>query len=168
MFRVKYDQTISWLKIEPKGFCALLIIFFSVLLAINYSIISASILCLLNINLPDTGYQNIQSINLMLVLIVFANAMKEEILFRLPLAFLTKCNCKNEIVITSAIFSSVLFGFIHGSLSHIFVQGVVGFCFCFLFLKCGGWQNNFAKALTATTGAHFLLNMFYLLSPTIH
>lgn len=61
-------------------------------------------------------------------------------------------------VIAIAIISSIDFGIRHGGPGHIFFQGVLGFMWCILFLKCGGNQKRFTKALGVTTTNHFLYN----------
>lgn len=90
-------------------------------------------------------------------------AFIEELLFRFPLLALTDERWSTTKILICASVSSASFGFFHGGVYHIFLQGVSGFIFCILFLKCGGFRGiqwkGAVKALTATTTVHFLYNV---------
>ncbi|OGZ97663.1 MAG: hypothetical protein A2676_03635 [Candidatus Sungbacteria bacterium RIFCSPHIGHO2_01_FULL_51_22] len=53
---------------------------------------------------------------------------------------------------------SAIFGAAHGNIINIFIQGVSGFMSLLLFLKCGGWQGRYVKALLTTGITHTLFN----------
>ncbi len=90
-----------------------------------------------------------------LVVIVFV----EEVLFRwIPLVIAVSLFRKPKYIIASALLSSLLFGILHGGIINIFGQGVAGFYLSVIFLKFGGLQNKFIRALYISFSAHFLFN----------
>lgn len=89
----------------------------------------------------------------MLIIMAFI----EELLFRLPLAIPVKRNWSAGSILVVAAILSVLFGLAHGA-DHIFIQGVSGFIYSIVFLKCGGFQRKFFKAFLIVTATHFLFN----------
>ncbi len=87
-------------------------------------------------------------------------ALMEEIIFRLPLAILiTSESVGTKGIMLLAGILSFMFGVAHGGLSHLPIQGISGFVFCLVFLKCGGLQKQFAKATAASAMTHFLFNL---------
>ena len=80
----------------------------------------------------------------------------------MPLAFLSGVGLSTAKVLVFAIIFSVIFGFLHGGIPNIFIQGVGGFMYSVLFLKCGGLQGNYTKAIATSTAVHFLFNMTLL------
>jgi hypothetical protein len=91
--------------------------------------------------------------------LLFRDAFKEEILFRLPIAGMIEMHWKIPLVIFSALSVQILFGWLHAkSLPHVFLQGVGGICYSLLFLKCGGLSRNYLKATLTTAITHFLYN----------
>ena len=91
--------------------------------------------------------------------VLFFFALAEELLFRfLFLADAVKYDASLKIVIGLSIISSVLFGFVHGGAIKIPMQGVFGLVFCYVYLRCGGFQGRFVKATLCSTLSHFLWN----------
>lgn len=90
---------------------------------------------------------------------VLGAAFVEEIIFRLPLAIFVQRNWPLDKVLTIAILLSVIFGYLHGGIMHLFLQGMSGFMFSLVFLKCGGWQRNYAKGVLVSTATHFMFNV---------
>lgn len=90
--------------------------------------------------------------------VLYTAAFLEEFLFRLPLTFLMEMKLSLDKVIGAAIVSSIVFGLCHGGFGNIFIQGVCGFLYSILFLKCGGYNGKYLKALVVTSSTHFLYN----------
>lgn len=92
-------------------------------------------------------------------------AMREEILYRFPLFFVSSISPR--LVIPAAIASSILFGYHHGDLSNIAVQGVIGLILCIVFLKSGGARRDPFKGIAVSGLTHFLYNslVWALVSP---
>lgn len=99
-------------------------------------------------------------ISLKLSKILVREATIEEFWFRLlPLSLAVVVWGKSFWVYAAATVSSVIFGYIHGGVINIFLtQGVIGFSWCVLFLKCGGFQKKFLTAYLCAIMAHFLFN----------
>jgi hypothetical protein len=97
-------------------------------------------------------------------------SLVEESLFRFFPLVLSRIIAKHplEITLLIAVASSIVFGFIHGGIVHIFVQGVLGFIWCILFLKCGGNHDNPLKALFVTWTSHALYNFVLLGLAALH
>lgn len=98
-------------------------------------------------------------------------ALIEEIYFRLPLVIFifwdrhrrdTSGTSLISNLIWFSIFSSVIFGYMHGAPVNIFIQGVGGFILCATFLKCGAMNCKLGKALAASTAVHALWNCYVL------
>lgn len=92
----------------------------------------------------------------------------EEAIFRLfPLVIiqllffpLLKEKGKTILLLSSVVILSVLFGYLHGNVLNITLQGVAGLFFSVLYLKRGGyWNNDPVKGLCSSTAAHALFNI---------
>lgn len=101
-------------------------------------------------------------------LIIAVAAFTEELLFRfLPVVvFRWILGEKTEVFFLAAVTSSTIFGYEHGGLVFILSQGVVGFLWFMLYLKCGGFRGGRGhfKALATTSVLHFIFNMIIVLS----
>ncbi len=93
-----------------------------------------------------------------IVTLLGLSAISEEFFFRAPLFAIGKA-CSRTVTLGAAAGLSIIFGLLHGGLAHIPLQGVLGFILSLVFLKCGGLQCNFYKALAASSATHFLYNM---------
>jgi membrane protease YdiL (CAAX protease family) len=99
------------------------------------------------------------SLDLMLPVILAFGALSEEAVFRLfPLGLAVNVWGASYKVIAVALISSAIFGVLHGNLYNIFYQGVGGLLYSLVFLKCGGMNRNYGKAVCCSTGAHFTFN----------
>ena len=82
--------------------------------------------------------------------------IKEELYFRAPLFFVAFIP---QLVIPAIFLFSVLFGWLHGDLSNLAIQGVSGIILSVMFLKFGGMQRNIfkgLKGLLASASTHTL------------
>lgn len=84
-------------------------------------------------------------------------ALAEELMFRAPLYLPARFGFHKATVICLVVFA-VAFGFAHGGIINIAAQGVGGILLGVVFLKCGGMQQKFFKALLASTSYHALYN----------
>jgi hypothetical protein len=102
-----------------------------------------------------------------LIHVVIFTIFLEEIIFRLfPILIAKKVGLTTRGILIVSVISSVIFGYIHGSMAcKIFFQGVYGFLFCILFLKCGGLRLNGLKAFKASFSAHVIYDaiIFFLI-----
>jgi len=88
----------------------------------------------------------------------------QEMIFRFfPLAVAVRLWGASGRVLLVAVASSIVFGLIHEGYQYwlypILLQGVAGIYFVILFLKCGGFQKNYAKAVSVCIAVHFFWNM---------
>jgi hypothetical protein len=79
----------------------------------------------------------------------------EEVKYRLPAALLLELKLPHWVIVSAIFLLQIYFGWLHGGTSHIFLQGAGGIAYCVLFLKCGGMQRKYAKALGSVTAAHY-------------
>jgi membrane protease YdiL (CAAX protease family) len=100
-----------------------------------------------------TEIQKLGSMKIFYVLAAISFA--EELIFRFcPLSISVSAGMKKSWTIYVALASSALFGWLHGGVVHIFMQGVAGFLYSLAYLKCGGWRGLVLKPLMVTTTAH--------------
>jgi len=94
------------------------------------------------------------------VIVITLMVLTEEIVFRfLPLSLTVWVTQGNHIAITIVvIISSFLFGWLHGGLFNVPIQGVGGVILSAVFLWCGGEENRPFSALFASTAVHWLYN----------
>lgn len=91
-------------------------------------------------------------------LFLFVAALIEEVIFRLPLALIVKKWGNSWQLFIAIVLFSMAFGMAHGSVKNIPLQGTFGLIYCLIFLKCGGLQRRYGKALCASTLAHVTMN----------
>jgi len=90
----------------------------------------------------------------------------EELIFRIaPLIIAVRLFDTLWKVLIVGILTSIVFGFAHGSIAHIFLQGIMGMLYVILFLKCGGlsgkpgqYLKKYSKASLAVIAAHMIHN----------
>lgn len=153
----------QWLTHESKGWrlvglsaLTLLINFFT-----SFSIIL--VLLALHIHLPDQ-LKNLDHANFFVILVtVLPGTFFEELLFRLPMALAVHRWGRSYKVLVSAVVLSVVFGFVHGTVFNILIQGLVGFAYCILFLKAGGYVGKNKKAILTTWIVHSLYDLILIL-----
>jgi membrane protease YdiL (CAAX protease family) len=161
-----------WLRNEPLGFWRTLnwVLWFT-LFSLAYTQTILFFYWLLGIELTphlSPNYLSNSMFNWAIIrflLNIFNVALIEELMFRfLPLSFVLLF-CRNRFiwVILAMIASSAIFGYLHGGLQFIGIQGVGGIFLSIIFLKCGGMNFNFVKATICSTAMHFLYNCAILL-----
>lgn len=90
---------------------------------------------------------------------LFISVLFEELAFRLfPLVIAIQSEWPTWGILLVAAVMSAIFGLLHGGIPYVFVQGVFGFAYSILFLKCGGLEKKYIKALSVTVAIHFLWN----------
>jgi membrane protease YdiL (CAAX protease family) len=163
----------SWIRTEAKGAQAIIfVIGLCMAFKIAYAIVVILVFALMGG--PPVAARvplNIPIISWDLILAIVPTVLLEEVFFRLPLVpivWLTR-SVKNTLV--CAVLLSGGFGYLHGSVPNIFTQGVGGFVYCVLFLKCGGMDMRILKPLTITFVTHLgydamLLGLAYKLGMT--
>lgn len=118
---------------------------------------------------------------------VFLNAFIEEFWYRfVSIGLMTALAAiatntirqSTKIALLISIPVSIFFGYIHGGWDHIFVQGVIGFIFSIVFIKCGGVIKRRNKpvfvnlgylliGLLAVAFLHFFNNYFWYVTETL-
>jgi len=83
-------------------------------------------------------------------------AIQEELLFRvLPLGFGRFITKDPRVLLWMIVIpTSILFGFVHGSVWNILIQGVGGMILCIVYLMCGGYQGKILKPFFMTSAIH--------------
>lgn len=151
---------IAWLKDEAKWKDVFGVILAFVFLNLFWDYLAVVIMIgTIGLDVPPVvdGTTLILSWNFLatLILAVFV----EEVIFRVAPLTLATLLCKSpQTVLLVAGASSVIFGLVHGSWHHIFIQGVAGILFSCVFLKCGGFSKKYVKATAASVATHFLVN----------
>lgn len=106
---------------------------------------------------PELSKTNIGVWFAFVVLRVFV----EETLFRLlPLVIGRTITSSPKLLLLISVISSILFGYIHAGVPTIFLNGVVGFVLCIVFLKFGGMNKKYTKALMVVTFLHVVNNLY--------
>lgn len=171
---------ISWLDKEVKG----IKVFYFIVVILLIDILYHAIFIFVSWPVTDyfpSGFSSVGDIKILtwyFPFFLFFAALGEEIIFRaIPLAYARLLFGKSDKVIYVAIVFSIIFGLCHGGVSNIFTQGVGGFLYCIVFLKCGGFQDEkirisddtvviiegppmrkIVKATLCSTATHFLWN----------
>ncbi len=166
----------KWLKEEPQGLrCFTLIIWFFIVCFLYSAFVAEPILKW------GLGQKEISEINTRLVhffsdlfsqsffygaVFIALAAFFEEVFFRfLPVVIFRFFSGKVWVLFCAAIISSLAFGYAHyGQFISIFAQGVIGFLWFMLYLKCGGFYGGrgHLKALVVTSFSHFAFNMMII------
>jgi membrane protease YdiL (CAAX protease family) len=152
-----------WLKKEVTGKKFFLCVAAFLGVRLLYALGCCAVANLLGINIPPVSRGKVPILTLSFPFFLLTAVFLEESLFRLPLAILIQRGWRIGKILVSALILSILFGLYHGSIHHIFVQGIGGFIYSILFLKCGGLQKNYQKALCTTTITHFLFNTIIII-----
>ena len=143
----------AWIAREARGAEVLLLMLIFLMLNIIYVGCMSALLEILIRGF--SGYRDRMPIDKVLPFSLILLAFREELLFRAPLAllFLFRGVTMGK-VLMAAMALSILFGFFHGGFIYILFQGVIGFSWCVLFLKCGGAHGRPLKAVFVTTLTH--------------
>lgn len=156
----------TWLKTPPSSYWSLA--WKGALLAFVYAIV----FCVLEWYgfIPTTGdWQGTDDMSpdtflgFIIVMIVSTPfvAPMEELLFRAPLSLLSRKSPR--MVALSSLVLSGLFGYVHGGLATVPVQGVLGILLSLIYLKAGGSTGKFIRPFVVSSVAHILYNWWLLL-----
>lgn len=102
-----------------------------------------------------------KAIVFVIVLLILAplNSILEELLFRAPWLTITgKLFPRSGATVIVAVISSIIFGWVHGGVATIPLQGVTGMALSFCYLKCGGQDGKFWKPYLVAVVIHTLIN----------
>ncbi len=147
-----------WLEKEALGKQVGLYIIGCLLLKLFFVFFVLCTVRLLEIEIPPVNRKEMPIFTFSFPIIFLGSVITEEILFRLPLAIFLEKKWSIPGVLAAAFVLSVIFGILHGSVYHIFIQGIAGFIYSILFLKCGGLQRKYFKAINTTITAHLSWN----------
>ena len=166
----------SWLEKEAKGYNVIAIVIGAVILDFILTVVVIYAMEVINFNISNTPTRfsvtetenSIKILSLYLPCLLYVSAAMEECIFRcMPLVPAVEICGTSKMVLLVAVVSSIMFGVIHGGYDHIFLQGVGGFIYCIVFLKCGGFNENYTKGFLSSTTSHFLFNMTLMLIAVI-
>ena len=100
---------------------------------------------------------------LMILLLILA-AFTEEMMFRFPLVLFNNGERYKQLI--AVIGFSILFGYIHGNVYNIFMQGFGGLILSIVFLKCGGSDpfkiKNVLIGILCSTTVHATFNIIVI------
>ncbi len=95
---------------------------------------------------------------------LFFSSIIEETFYRLlPLLFAVDLWGPGISVIIVAIIASMIFGLMHGGAANLLTQGVGGFLYSVVFLKCGGLQEHYFKAFLICILMHTAYNVIMIM-----
>lgn len=161
------SRVLTWFRTEVTGSDVITYIWVSALLKIPIAIGSHAVLRLFGVELSNENAGEISTLSLLdAAFIIPCAAFIEEVLFRLPLSIPWYFG-QPLLSLPFAVFLSGFFGWVHGDLSNIAVQGLGGLVMSIVFLKCGGLQGKIIKPLLASTSTHALFNAHLYLSTVL-
>lgn len=161
----------AWLDIQANDLLSIIIIAtLTLIVKISYTIALLLTLQAININMPEYEPIGFSLLNTGTWVIVALAVFSEEYIFRyFPLSIVTAVAKSNtHALLVTGVVSSVIFGWLHGGVLNILMQGMGGFFYCILYLKCGGLQDNHKKALATTSSVHFLFNTIFCIVEILH
>jgi membrane protease YdiL (CAAX protease family) len=151
----------KWLSDEPKGWKVISYIGLYLALALAESYLLLWFLSQ-TFNLPANNglAEMLEQWGLLFLPVLFLHAAVEETVFRfLILSTIRPLWDRNpRKYLEYILFFSLLFGAFHSSIGGILIQGLNGILISLLFLKCGGFNYEYKKALATSSLAHFLFN----------
>lgn len=147
-----------WLKKEVHGRQLWVLMACCLVLKFVYAFSVITVVYLLEIGSPSARVEKIPIFTISFPITLVSTIFIEEIIFRLPLAIFIKKGWSIARVLVVALILSAVFGILHGSIYHIFTQGVGGFIYSVMFLKSGGLQGHYLKAVMVTTTTHLLFD----------
>lgn len=160
------NRLLNWLSKEAAGINLCLLVFACIIFDILYTFGAIKILYSLGgINLLPTATIGISKRLVLLSYSIYffiIAAFREEMVYRLSLMFAIEKFGRSGAVLWVALVISIIFGWGHGGIIHVFTQGVIGLSFSILFLKCGGFQRHYFKAVMVVTITHAFFNISWL------
>lgn len=148
----------NWLKREAVGWHVIFYVLGCTVINLLIAALTMGIVYLFKVDFPAKESIGLEILSPTFPFLLFILAFIEEVMFRLPLAIAITYEWSVRWLFIFMVVLSVLFGISHGSVYNIPVQGAIGLMFSILFLKCGGMEERYKKAILATTTAHFLYN----------
>ena len=148
----------DWLHKEPantKQYFSLIwsIVVFNLITSILVVIVAD----IFGVDSPRNGTGNLAIFTLSFPFILLGAMFTEELLFRaLPVAITSQLNWILQVL--TGIISSIIFGYKHGGIFHIFVQGISGFSMYLLFMKTSNMGKKIIKGFGATFLEHIIFN----------
>jgi membrane protease YdiL (CAAX protease family) len=162
-WRFILNRLVSWLRTEPVG---IELYSFLIMTTMVYTIISTILgITSYYLGFVDENQRRVETflteVPLMTIFVTFfIGIVKEEVIFRLPLALFIKLKAGLPAILTVSVVSSILFGYYHGDWVNLKHQSVGGLVYCIVFLKCGGLHGNYKKAFLSALAVHLLYDLF--------
>lgn len=166
------EKIICRLEEETKGWpevlfyclsCAFVILLINVVMAVVFEAVG--------IKIPQNsgGSAPIPILKIWFPALLFYMAGIEELIFRVtPMILAVGLFPKSAKIFVFVAVSSVIFGYLHGGWPNIFIQGFSGCILSWVYLKCGGWNDDHMRGCLASTIAHFSINGFIALVILLH
>lgn len=142
-------------------------------LAVDLGCLSLIFLYRIFYNFPLGSEVNLPNDNLDIFFMFLMGAPIEEMIFRyfpslIIFGLFGIKNSKNMLlVIMGVLVSSAIFGLVHGSINNIFIQGVAGVEFWFVFLYSSRMFKDPEVGIISSSAIHFLSNMLIWLNFTL-
>ena len=160
--KIKYMKEI--LKIMLNGFListtatAIVVIILTVIESFHPGIIASS-----SSNVGKTDDLTIMELSIILPIA----AMIEEIIFRLiPMVMVIYIAPRyldtKSGILSVAIISSILFGYLHGNIVNVFIQGIAGFIFFMVWLAVYDIKKSIMISTLASSMTHLFDNIFFI------
>lgn len=130
-----------------------------VVLGIAVSLIGLGVCTVFDIEL-DGRPLGLDILSWSFVPILVAAVFAEEVIFRLLPLWLSVSvfkMTKGRVVLVAAV-ASVIFGYCHGGIGHVLIQGLVGFLFSLVYLGAGGFKAEHPKGVFCSFAAHLTFN----------
>lgn len=157
------NGSFTWMLSSVHGQSILQIVAITIFSDFIISFVVITLLMSFGAKLPNQA-TDIEKLNRNLIPFVIAlSTLIEELIFRLPLALAVRKWGRSKKVLLVALILSILFGYSHGTAYNILIQGVVGFSFCLLFLKCGGYEKKYKNGLLTSWATHTIYDLLLLL-----
>lgn len=150
----------NWLKKEVTGKWLLVYIFGFGIVSIPYCLGCLLFLDYLNIGPVKRTVNLTWFVSIITPFLIFPMAFLEECLFRLPLSMAINNSWPDKKLFYLILIVSLVFGALHGNAINVAIQGIDGILLSIIFLKCGGCQRHYGKALITCATAHACKNMY--------
>jgi len=155
-------KIVAWLEREVSGPYVPLFIVAALACCYLYLVGLGIFVDAFNIVLPKGPKLPTNSPFPILIIVLALGAWVEEVIFRLGPIWVARrlfhASTRSTVVVILIV--SACFGYIHagGHAWFIAIQGVLGVMLSVVFMKCGGLQGRYAKALIASTATHTVHN----------
>lgn len=155
----------EWMKEEPRWSQVASLIIFAVGAEFYYRLVLSIFVALTGMALSSENTAQFDSVSGDILILMLIVGIIEEVIFRLiPFLLLTikRGFFSIDFIMACVVIESAVFGYVHGDWSNVAAQGVSGLIFTLVFLKCGGLQRHYSKALVSSTLTHVLGNYLLL------